>query len=336
MKKWLSLIIFAFSILTSSCVNQFPIEEETDTVYLTVVRDAEWLPDAVINLTKAGIIDIELRYDFRIYPKGNTKNCLKEFTIYKSDLTGESFQTSFEMHTGDYDIYCWSDFAYSLNGLPVYYDDSNFSAITYIKPYEGDSDFRDAFRGVTSFSIKDSGYYQMQPVEATIILSRPLARYMFIATDLEDFIEKEATRERNRNSDSLNDQDAYTRVTNLDDYIVKVTYPLYMPAVFDNFLNNPIDSWTGISFEGTMTKISDQEARLALDYVMVNGEESGVQVMLEVFDPDGVVIARTNSMTIPTKRNRTTIVYGKYLTTLRNDGVGIDPDFNGSFNIELP
>lgn len=336
MKKGLSLIIITFSLLICSCVNQFPIEEETCMVYLTVDRDAEWLPDSVINLTRTGVIDIEQRYDFRIYPKGNTKDCLKEFTIYKRDLTGESFQVSFEMYPGDFDIYCWSDFAYSSNGLPVYYDDTNFNAITYIKPYEGDSDFRDAFRGVTSFSIENSGYYHMQPVETTIILTRPLARYIFIATDLDDFIEGEATRVRSRNLDSLNDQEADTRAPNLEDYVVKVTYPLYMPSVFDNFLNNPIDSWTGISFEGTMTKISEQEARLAFDYVMVNGEESGVQVMLEVFDPDGVVIARTNSMTIPTKRNRTTIVYGKYLTTLRNDGVGIDPDFDGSYNIELP
>ena len=336
MKKWISLFIIAFSLIASSCVNQFPIEEETGKVYLTVMRDAEWLPDAVINLSREGAANVELRYDFRVYPKGNTKDCLKQFTIYKTDLTGESFQTSFEMHPGDYDIYCWSDFAYATDGQPVYYDDSNFSAITYIKPYEGDSDYRDAFRGVTTFTVNRSGYYQMQPVEATILLTRPLARYIFIATDLEDFIEKEASRVRNRNSDPLSDFGDPSRVTNLDDYVVKVTYPLYMPAVFDNFLNNPIDSWTGVSFEGKMTKLSDQEARLAFDYVMVNGEESGVQVMLEVYDIEGVLIARTNSITIPTKRNRTTLVYGKYLTTLRNDGVGIDPDFDGSFNIELP
>ena len=111
---------------------------------------------------------------------------------------------------------------------------------------------------------------------------------------------------------------------------------MYMPAVFDNFKNNPVDSWTGISFDCTMLQLDADEAQLAMDYVYVNGEESGVQVMLELYDPDGTLIARTNTITVPTKRDRTTIIKGKFLTTLRTDGVGIDPSFDGEFNIELP
>lgn len=333
MKKILLMMMGAFMVFVSSCVHQFPEEDDMAPVYLHVVQDTEWLPDSVITLTRAGELDVVIRYDFRVYPKGNTSNCIKEFSIFKDDLTRSDYYTTLELMPGEYDIWCWSDFAYAKNEEPIYYDDNNFANITYIKPYEGDSDLRDAFRGMTSFSITPAGYEELKPVEATIELTRPLARYKFIATDLADFLENEITRGKLAPDAASASNPKYAK---LSDYVVKVIYPMYMPAVFDNFRNNPIDSWTGISFNCSITQLSGTEAQLAMDYVMVNGLSSGVQVMLEIYDPQNVLVARTNTITVPTKRNRTTVVYGKFLTTMRSDGVGINPDFEGEYNIELP
>ena len=330
----LATALFIIGAASSSCVHQFPEEDEIGTVHLTVLQDREWLPDTVVTLTRADNQDVRIRYDFKVYPKGNTTYCIKEFSLLKDDLTRQDYTTSLELMPGEYDLYCWSDYAYD-DGKPIYYDDENFANITYIKPYEGDSDLRDAFRGMTSFSITESGYYELKPVEATITLSRPLARYKFIATDLAEFIDKEITRGKLSNSPDdvmLGDGPRYAK---LSDYRVKVIYPMYMPAVFNNFRNNPVDSWTGVDFYCSMQQLSGTEAQLAMDYVMVNGLQSSVQVMLEVYDPDGTLLARTNTMTIPTKRDRTTLIYSKFLTTIRNDGVGINPDFEGEYNIEL-
>lgn len=336
LRKWIfAAASVAVGLMASSCVHQFPEEDETGIVHLTVLQDTEWLPDTIVNLTRADGQDVVIRYDFKVFPKGNTTYPVKEFTILKDDLTRQDYTTNLELMPGDYDLYCWSDYAYP-DGDPIYYDDTNFASITYIKPYEGDSDLRDVFRGVTSFSITESGYYELKPVDATIVLSRPLARYKFIATDLAEFIDKEITRGKlSRTPDDvlLGDGPRYAK---LSEYKIKVIYPMYMPAVFNNFRNNPVDSWTGVDFYCSMQQLSGTEAQLAMDYVMVNGEQSSVQVMLEVYDPDGVLIARTNTMTIPTKRDRTTVVYNKFLTTIRNDGVGINPDFDGEYNIELP
>lgn len=329
-----ALLLALAGVLSTSCVHQFPEQERDDyNVILEVKHILDWLPDYEMILSRASEGDLNVRYDFRIYPKGNTSDLIKEFTIYKADLTRPDFTTSVYLFPGDYDIYAWSDYAYAADGEAVYYDDSNFSHITYIKPYEGDTDFRDAFRGMTTVRVEDPGMYEPQPVHGEITLSRPLARYKFIANDLADFIEREATRGK-MNADMIA-TDAGPRWAKLSDYTVKIIYPLYMPAVFDNFKNNPIDSWTGVSFTGRMVQLNADEAQLVMDYVYVNGDESGVQVMLEIYDPDGMVIARTNTITVPTKRNRTTVIYGKFLTTLRSDGVGIDPDFEGEFNIEI-
>lgn len=329
--------LLAAALTASSCVHQYPEMDDTATVYLNVVQETDWLPDSVVTLTRAGDADVVIRYDFRVYPKGNTSNCIKEFSIFKTDLNRADYVTTLELMPGEYDLWCWSDYAYASNDEAVYYDDSNFSSITYIKPYEGDTDLRDVFRGMTSFSIEEAGYEELKPVDATIVLSRPFARYKFIAVDLADFIENEQTRGKMAPNDPNKvPQDASQRWAKLSDYRVKVIYPMYMPAVFDNFRNNPIDSWTGVSFDCRMLQMSATEAQLAMDYVMVNGQESGVQVMLEVYDPDGILLARTNTITVPTKRDRTTLIYGKFLTTMRSDGVGINPDFDGEFNIEIP
>lgn len=328
---WPSLLGVSLALVTASCVHQFPEEDESGEVVLTVVQDTDWLPDFVMTLTRAGGGDVNIRYDFRVYPKGNTTDLIKEFTIVKDDLTRQNYTTTLELRPGDYDLWCWSDYCDAKTGEALYYDDTTFSAITYSKPYEGDTDLRDAFRGMTSFTVEADGYYEIQPIEATITLSRPLARYKFVATDFADFVDKESTRGKLINDPS----GAPQRLTNLSDYTVKVTYPLYMPAVFNNFQNNPIDSWTGVTFNAQMQQISADEAQIAMDYTMVNGLESGVQVAIEIYDPDGVLIARTSTITVPTKRDRTTIIYGKFLTTLRTDGVGIDPDFEGEFNIEI-
>ena len=333
----LSSFVVASALLSSffsSCVHQFPEQEDLEyNVVLEVNHILEWLPEYEMTLSRAEMGEYDIRYDFKVYPKGNTSDCVKSFTIYKADLSRPDFTTTLYLYPGEYDIYAWSDYAYAADGSPVYYDDDNFANITYIKPYEGDTDFRDAFRGMTSLTVEDPGMYEPQPVHGVITLSRPLARYKFIATDLAEFIDHETTR--GKLAPPGDPMDASQRWAKLSDYRVKVIYPLYMPAVFNIFRNNPVDSWTGVDFSCSMTQLSDTEAMLAMDYVMVNGLQSSVQVMLEVYAPDGLLLARTNTMTIPTKRDRTTLVYNKFLTTIRNDGVGINPDFEGEFNIEI-
>lgn len=342
--KLITVLLFGVSLTlgSTSCVHQFPNVDELDhNVYIHVLQETEWLePDYQMTLTRSGETDnLNIRYDFRVYHAGKTSMPVREFSVFSSDLRRPDFYTSLALNPGDYDLYVWSDYAETSTGDPIFYDDSDFSHISYIKPYTGDTDLRDTFRGMTSFSVKAS-YSNVENVEAEVTLRRPMARYKFIATDLADFIDRETTRGMlmppENQSDNKTSPEKSPQYAKLSDYKVKIIYPMYMPAVFDNFQNNPIDSWTGVSFDCRMNQLSEDEAQLGMDYVYVNGEESGVQVMLEVYDPKGTLIARTNTVTVPTKRNRTTLIFGKFLTTLRSDGVGINPDFDGEFNIEIP
>lgn len=336
MKKIYSIIPALFALfMATSCVNEWPHpEDRTYDVKLLVRSHTDWLPNYEMTYGRAD--GYEVLYQFRIYPAGNISSPIKEFNIYSRDLQRSDFTVDLSLNPGSYDVYVWSDICNSANNKSLFYDSSDFAAITYLKPYEGDSDYKDAFRGKKSFTIENSMY--LHPTATEVIeLERPLARYIFVATDLADFIDEEQTRGRMR-SVASRDGDLQAYLDDLDDvlgdYTVKVNYPLYMPSVFDNFTNKPIDSWTGISFEGNFYIYDENQAQIGMDYVMVNEAESYVQVSLDLYDSTDNRIGGTSMMTLPLLRDRTTIVYGRFLTSDENAGVSIDPNFKGAFNIE--
>ena len=69
--------------------------------------------------------------------------------------------------------------------------------------------------------------------------------------------------------------------------------------------------------------------------MFVNGTESTVQVALDVRDAAGEVIASIPPIDVPLTRSRYTTVRGPFLTTEATGGVGIDPGFDGEWNVEI-
>lgn len=55
----------------------------------------------------------------------------------------------------------------------------------------------------------------------------------------------------------------------------------------------------------------------------------------EIYDPDNELIGRVNTINVPTKRGRNTTVRGRFLTSKATGDVGIGPDFDGDYNIEI-
>lgn len=329
---FINTFIGAGAILSlSSCVYEYPDINNCPTdLTLNIRCENEWLPELSLNNTRAE--NYGLKYIFRFYPEGNHDKLIKEISVVENDLSRENFSIPVSLIPGNYDLFVWADFCDFSTGESLFYDTQNFSSINILQPYIGDTDLKDAFRGMASFRIEGSKEYQ-PPQEVAVNLSRPLARYIFVATDLQEFFMKENARikaeSKNASSNFINDTEL------LNSYDVKIIYSGYLPSVFDNFSDNPVFSESGITFSGKLEKLTDGEAQVAMDFVMVNGEDSSIKVMIEISDDSGNVVSRFPSMDVPTERNRTTIVYGKYLTTMANSGVGIDPDFDGDFNIEI-
>lgn len=224
-----------------------------------------------------------------------------------------------DMPEGDYTLMVWSDFVDAGSGIDKHYATADFADISLMDRdrHPGSDETRDAFRGTADVAAADS--------RVTISMGRPLARYTFISNDLQAFLDTRGRRGEGRDSG---------RAIDLSDYGVRFTYPQYMARSFNMFTNRPADSWAGVSYESDLKVIDSDHAEVGFDYVFVNSHDTSVNVSVEIYDrSDGTVLARIRPVDVPLSRSRHTYVTGPFLTTTAGGAVGIDPSYDGDFNI---
>lgn len=321
--------------MLSSCVHEWPETKGNQReVRIDVSHTLHWDQfDITVSRTPMPETSVA-RYHFKIYESDHTDIPVSDIELTRNDLTRNDFTTSVYLPEGDYTLYAWSDIADATTSKSHFFDSSDFSAITYSEPYNGNNDLRDAFRGVTSFHVGET-IDDSYTVSADLPMERPLSRYEFISTDLVEFLEGEASRGMFAFSRGDSPLDIPSRVPEFNRYRVRMIYSGYMPSTFNNLTNKPVDSSTGVNYDAQITVLNESEARLGFDHVMVNGAESSVAVALEIYDPDNELIGRVNTINVPTKRGSNTTVRGRFLTSKATGGVGIDPDFDGDYNIEI-
>ncbi len=332
----LSRLLFAIAVatvgpLTGSCVHEWPEPAQSRNVAIHFTHKLEWTQDQ-LEITRAG--STVARYHLKVCESGKTERLVAESEFVRDDLTRGDFTTYISLPIGNYDIWVWSDYADGESQKSLFFNSEDFSSVWYPDPYNGNNELRDAFRGMSAVTVDDcleSDYVEY----VELPLERPLARYEFISTDLAEFLENEISRGERLAAEQGRSAPSRVEDIPLDQYRVKMIYTGYMPTEFNVFTNKPINSKLGMSYDASVTKLNDDEARLGFDHVMVNGHESSIPVAMEVYDPDGVLIGRTNSIEVPTKRSQITVIRGRFLTSKATGGVGINPDFNGEYNIEI-
>lgn len=98
-----------------------------------------------------------------------------------------------------------------------------------------------------------------QSLEATVPMSRPMAKFNFITTDLADFLAVNVA---------------------LEGCKIVFKYNGFMPCAYNMHTSKPTDSRTGTSFSSNIRQINENEAELGFDYVFVNGDESKISVYI--------------------------------------------------------
>lgn len=321
-----------FSVLTpllfSSCVHEFPSDDCNQRFILNLEFDTEWRTRNY-DYTRASNEPTYMTYIVHAYPMydGNiNEDNYETFTFTQEVNFNYDCSLPVDLAPGDYRILVWSEFS-DKEGYSLYYNSSDFARVEVdANPYTGDTDLRDAFYGEIEVNLDAHGNEALET--AVIEMNRPLAKYRFIATDLQDFIESES---------AIN---AGGKV-NLEDYYVVVNYPQYMPSAFNMFTSKPTDSLLGISFRSELTSFDQSlDISMGFDYVFVNGTESSVMVQMAVYaKEDDRLIARTPQIRVPLLRSVETLVKGAFLhkpTGDSDEGVGIDPGYDGDFVIVAP
>ncbi len=332
------------SLALSSCdVHEFPaIPETRDTQVEIIVGELEmalWLHDSMsvarsISSSSSDLTEGSIRYIIRAYPILNNStmlDCTKEFIFVRDIADGYANKFNIALPAGNYSVMVWADL--SQDGTTYFYDYSDFTGITLRGDYVGNTDYRDAFRGRADIYIPND-YMERTPDTMRITLDRPLAKYEFISTDLQKFVEKELHRIAGSEHSSDNNETADK--LDFTDYRVVFNYTGYMPNAYNFWGDKPSNSATGVRFTSSLEQLNKDEASLGFDYVFVNSAETSILVQLEISDASGTVLARSNEINVPLKRNTHTIIKGEYLTQKVEGGIVINPDYDGDHNVVLP
>lgn len=349
-----NILLWAAAVLTlslaTSCVHEFPEDTQQQTVkcYVHLRYDTSDMPlfatleydeNGVTRRTRArGPEDpLDFRYILMVYDdqdyrsradnRSGTRGQIKEISL-TVPVTGELLDRTFEVDlpAGDYSILGWSDFVDVGKTDDKYYATDDMRAVTVIQDKRGNHpgglEGRQCFRGdaLATVTLPDPVAWdevtEEKSIDIYIDMERPIAKFRFIATDSQEFL---------------------TRGTRgLDDYYAIISYPTYMPSTFNARLDKPTDSRTGQYFSTDISAIDEHKSQLGFDYMFVNHTDASAQVAVDIYEKKtNKKISSSGSITIPLRRGHVTEISGKFFTTTNNSGMGINPDFDGEFNIEI-
>lgn len=368
-----ALAACALLCITSCAVHEWPEPTPADVI-VNLDFDTQLPQYKVLNEegTRASHDgrDYDIRYTiaaYRLLQDGSYAEepfLLKVFSKDEIDELNATFR--FSIDEGSYRFYVWTDFVLAGTQSDYFYNTTNFRRISLQGTHEGNNDFRDAFSGSADLKVIRRGSKET-PSTVTVQMRRPLAKFEFITTDLQEFITKtieamirkeeaeaaaKAGETKSEGGDNPEDitpiesdtkadgdtktGDTKTPVVDLEKYMVVFFYSGYMPNAYNMMEGKPCDSATGVKFSSAISAIDNHDARLGFDYVFVNGEESSVMVTVALYDEEGTQLSISRQIEVPIKRSMLTTVRGSFLMQNTGGGVAIDPGFEDEFNIYIP
>ena len=327
-------IFAALSLVCGACISSCDVHEFPDPQPKPIEFALELNYDT--NLPLYTIVEYEeetrnmvaQEYDVRYIVKAfdaeaegvEARKELYHFEFIKEDISELNTTLSLSVVPGNYNFVVWTDYVIAEMGTDLYYDTQQFEEIALRgDEHVGGNDFRDAFRGSVISEVSD------EVAQARVDMGRPMAKFNFISTDVEDFVVKVS-------SEGISPSGAEV---DLSDYRAVFHYHGFMPCSYNMFTDKPANSKAGESFECRLKRLSDGDAELGFDYVFVNGGESNVVVSVEIYDRDERLISSFKPIEVPLVRSKLTTVKARFLTSEAEGGVVIIPDYDGEYNYEV-
>lgn len=325
-----TFVCLVCGIALSSCdVHEFPdptpkpIEFALELSYdtnLPLYKIVEYEEDT----RSAEAVKYDVRYIVKVFDAEaegvEAREELYNFEFIKDDISELNTTLTLQVVPGNYNFVVWSDYVISGDEVESYYDAEYFEQVALVgDKHVGGNDFRDAFRGAVVSEVSEDvnrGYVDM---------SRPMAKFNFVSTDVEDFIVKVASAGITPSGADVD----------LNDYKAVFHYQGFMPYSYNMFTDKPADSKSSVSFECGINRLNDAEAELGFDYVFVNGSESVVVVSVDIYDSKDRLISSFKPIEVPLVRSKLTTVRARFLTSEAEGGVTIIPDYDGEYNFEV-
>lgn len=342
----LSLILLAGF---TSCVHEWP--EPAETTLLLSLSFPDNMPQGPVHevdtRANGGPDKYDVRYIIEVYSKTDDGTYDENNAVHRFEFIEEEYEQGLNrtffltLIDGTYKFRAWVDYVDGETGEPLFYNADNFR---YIKlfgrdegmSHKGNTDFRDAFTSTKEIEVIRYGGTH-PPTHATMEMYRPMSKVVFITNDLDDWLVKVITNQKELLYQQGNTYDGgiSTEDIDLSNYTVKVHYPQYMPNAFNLSTDRTAWSDVNVSFEAPLLRLSKTEASMGFDYVFANELDPKVVMSVSLHAKDGTELARSTSITVPLERGKVTTVKGSFLLEKSDGGVSINPDFDGEFNIVL-
>ncbi len=360
---YISSLIVALLTFIGCDVHEFPMDSQgLVPLRLHLEFDTELPLFKTINYTRSEDINgdhmekpgeaYDIRYIIKAFRTDNTigenRNADTTFVFTKSDISNLNHSVILELNEGSYDLRVWADYVDAGSDQDKYYNTSNFEEIILANEdvHEGNNDYRDAFKGEISVVVKpdiigDGSAISIRN-EATIVMSRPMGKFKFIATDGKEFVSRMAQLLHEQGLLSIDtDKMSYEQLLqsiDISQFKVVFHYNNFMPCSFNMFTDKAADSWTRVNFSSHMYSEQTQELTLGYDYIFVGNNETELSISIEVYSKNGELICSTESIKVPIARSKLTIVKGQFLSSHSSSGGGasISPGYEGDdYNIEI-
>ena len=255
--------------------------------------------------TRAGVMPrrysagvMQLRYNAWIFKEDDATPIAHASSLYSN--------FSFSLPLGKYRALAWVDYVPGGIQKDFYFftDDLTEMLLMDKAGYSGNDNNKMAFCNETHFTVS----YRTPEVFVSAVPQ--MAQYRIIANDSPSF----------------------------DVGYIRISYPENVPAALNAFTREVSYCWSGVSYQH-----SYDGNFVTTDNVFANDDEHKVAVKVEVFDLDGKLRARRLNVSIPVRKGGITLARANIFSILEEDpddpkepsggGVGIDPDFDDTFEI---
>lgn len=329
----LSSLLTLLVLLLTSCVHEFPtIDEEakTDVTLLVSLNSQEMGLFQTIgynrSLTDRNVLR---RYIVEVYRKTKNRSSydtapVYQTTVYQQASESEPLTVPLSLCPDEYRIAVWMDYVDAPGSLNPFYQTDFLNTIHLPPPesYVGDTDMKDCCSGLVEVDIASRLAQGEKIIEIPCVVERPLAKFMFIATDVDSYI----TRVMSRSGRVVTRSD-------IDKYTARIVYTGYLPNGFNVLTNKPNDSAMGYSCTTGVRNIENNEVCLGFDYVLINTHDASVEAAIIIYDEEGTEVNSSPTIRIPLHRNGLTEIRDEFFTIDNYKGITIKPEFDGEYNI---
>ena len=247
------------------------LTDGTGGIHLSTVRLALSVPGLDLpayTATRAGSEGKPLRCVAEVYQAGTSNRVHRRVQDCSLQSDG-TYLAELSLMPGDYDLHLWADWD---SGYYNADDLNKVLVLTGSYVANGETDKKDAYYATTTLSIPSSPTGGVEG--ASVSFERPFAKYRLIATDVEAY---------------YNLMDKGEALPPIEDLQVRVTYEGFFPTGFNVATGKPNDALnTGIHYTSVPTVAEGYDAKVnrqvGADFVLTNGEESFVNVTIQMVD----------------------------------------------------